>query len=102
LHSARGIGEQAREPRDAERLFGIVGASAVRESAVAYFRGEPFERPFAGRVDLEGLGDECGTFGVRHDVRDLATTDQLADVQVAERSAVRVATPLRPSGPCPF
>src|ERR1035441_6682159 len=63
------IGEQAREPGDTERLFGIVGASAVRESVVAHLRGEPFERPLAGRVDLKGLGDERGAFRVRDDVR---------------------------------
>lgn len=55
------------------------------------FGGQPFQGPFAGRVQLERRRDERGAFGVDDDAGDLSAADQLAQVVIAQRCGVRPA-----------
>ena len=59
------------------------------------FLRQALERPFAGRVVLEGEGDERGAFCVGDDARHLVAGDHLAQVHISEGGAVGEAALLR-------
>ena len=94
LHSAHvdRVGENLGQALPGDRRRGLGSAAPVGEAPVGQLGGEALEGPLPAGVMLEGHRDERGAIWVGDDTGDLVAADQLPEVHVAERCAVREAT----------
>ncbi|MDA8358357.1 MAG: hypothetical protein M0Z95_19175 [Actinomycetota bacterium] len=83
-----GVGEDLGQALPGDGLGRPVAPGTVGEASVRQLSRQALESPLARRVVAEGERDERGAFCVGDDAGHLASGDHLAQVDVAERSAV--------------